>query len=243
MSRAALWLRHPLDDTRAALEALAEAPRPARALGWMALGLVLGWFVYVPLHELLHVAGCVLGGGTVRELQLDPIYGAALLARWLPFVVAGGEYAGRLSDFDTDGSDAVYLATDFAPYLLSIGIGVPLLRWCGRGPHPFLLGPAAVVGLAPFYNAVGDYYEMGSILVTRAAALGTSPPPYAGLRSDDLFALLGGLVTEPAALGLAGAGEIGGAALLVALGTLVGLLLAFLTYAAGRRLGDALLPS
>lgn len=243
MSRAALWLRRPLDDTRAALERLAEAPHPTRALAWMALGLVVGWFVYVPLHELLHVAGCVASGGKVSELQLDPIYGAALLARWLPFVVPGGEYAGRLSGFDTGGSDAVYLATDFAPYLLSIGIGVPLLRYCARGPHPFLLGAAAVVGLAPFYNAVGDYYEMGSILVTRVAAFGTSPPPQAALRSDDLFALVGQLMREPASLAVSGAGEIGAAALLIALGTLVGLLLAFLSYAAGRRLADALLPA
>jgi hypothetical protein len=243
MSRAALWLRRPLDDTRAALEALAAAPHPTGALAWLGVGLGVTWFVYVPLHELLHVAGCVLSGGTVSELQLDPIYGAGLLARWLPFVVPGGEHAGRLSGFDTGGSDAVYLATDFAPYLLSIGIGVPLLRGCSRGPHPFLLGAAAVLGLAPFYNVAGDYYEMGSILVTRAAALGRSPSPYAALRSDDLFALLGQLVAEPAALGLAGAGEIGTALLLILLGTCVGLLLAFLSYAAGRRLAAALLPA
>jgi hypothetical protein len=42
----------------------------------------------------------------VWRLEIDPLYGGALLARWLPFVEAGGEYAGRLSGFDTAGSDA-----------------------------------------------------------------------------------------------------------------------------------------
>lgn len=240
MSRAALWIRRPLDDTRAALEALAALPHPTRALCWMAAGLVVTWFVYVPVHELLHVAGCVATGGRVSEVQLDPIYGAALLARLLPFVVPGGGYAGRVSGFDTGGSDLVYLATDFAPYLLSIGIGVPLLRRCAGMAHPALLGAAVVLGLAPFYNATGDYYEMGAILVTRAAALGSGPPPFASLRSDDLFALLGQLAADPAALALSGAGEVAAAAILVAVATLVGLLLAFLTYAAGRALADAL---
>lgn len=240
MHRAALWIRRPLDDTRAALEALAALPQPTRALCWMAVGLVATWFVYVPVHELLHVAGCVATGGRVSELQLDPIYGGALLARLLPFVVPGGEYPGRLSGFDTGGSDLVYLATDFAPYLLSIAVGVPLLRRCARRSQPVLLGAAAVLALAPFYNAAGDFYEMGSILVTRAAALGSGTPLFASLRSDDLFALLGQLAGDPGALGLSGAGEVAGAALLVAVATLVSLLLALLTYAAGRVLADAL---
>lgn len=240
MPRAVLWIRRPLDDTRAALEALAALPHPTRALCWMAAGLVATWFVYVPVHELLHVAGCLATGGRVSELQLDPIYGAALLARLLPFVVPGGEYAGRLSGFDTGGSDLVYLATDFAPYLLSIGVGVPLLRRCARRAHPALLGAAVVLALAPFYNAAGDYYEMGSILVTRAAALGSGAPLCASLRSDDLFGLLGQLAADPTALGLSRPGEIGAAALLVAVAILVSLLLALLTYAAGRLLADAL---
>ena len=74
---------------------------------------------YVPLHGLLHAFGCELGGGRVWRLKIDPLYGGALLARWLPFVEAGGEYAGRLAGFDTAGSVAVHLFTTGLPFLLT----------------------------------------------------------------------------------------------------------------------------
>ena len=231
-------LLRPLEDTGAALEALASAPRPGRAWACLGLGVVASWFVYVPLHELLHVAGCLLSGGRVSELQLDPIYGGTLLARVLPFVVPGGEYAGRLSGFDTGGSDLVYLATVFAPYLLSVGIGVPLLRCGARQPRPLRSGIGLVLGLAPFYNLPGDYYEMGSILATRAASwLGLGD--FGALRSDDLPRLVHTLASQPQALELAG-GSLPWAWLLVAIGGLLALLLAFLSYEAGRLFSDAL---
>ena len=89
-----------------------------------------------------------------------------------------------------------------------------------------------VVGLAPFYNVSGDYYEMGSIVVTRAASwLGGS---FDGLRSDDLFLLVGQLFSQPAALGLEGHGIA--LPLLVVTGSLaVGLALAFATWWLGDR--------
>jgi hypothetical protein len=238
--RLATWLRQPLDDTLAALEAVVAGPRPAVGLLGVAVGVVVTWFIYVPVHELLHVAGCVLSGGRVSELELDPLYGGALLARFLPFVTPGGDYAGRLSGFDTGGSDLVYLATVAAPYGLSIALGVPLLRHCARAARPLSTGAAAVLALAPFSNAAGDYYEMGSILVTRAAALGALPPPHAGLRSDDLIQLVGRLAAEPEALGLPEDGWLGTAWLLVGLGAALSLLLAFASYAAGAALADAL---
>src|SRR5258705_6478487 len=83
-----------------------------RGLPLAALGLALGWWVYVPLHELLHAAACLVFGGSVTRLEIDGMYGGGLLARMLPFVVSGSQYAGRLSGFDTHGSDAIYLATD-----------------------------------------------------------------------------------------------------------------------------------
>lgn len=147
------------------------------------------WFIYVPVHEFLHVAGCLLSGGSITRLEISPIYGGALLARVFPFVAAGGEYAGRLSGFDIKGSDLVYLATDAMPFVLSIVLGVPMIRWCARRSRPVVFGAACVVGLAPFYNIFGDYYEMGSIMVTRALAEATGqpiefsyadPPPPAG---------------------------------------------------------------
>ena len=61
-------------------------------------------------------------------------------------VVVGGDHAGRLSGFDTGGSDLVYLAADCAPYLLTVLVGVPLLVLAGRRRRPLLLGVGAVLG-------------------------------------------------------------------------------------------------
>src|SRR5262249_2715862 len=75
----------------------------------VAGGMLAGWWIYVPVHELLHAAGCRLTGGGVTRLEIGAVYGGALLSRVLPFVVAGGEDAGRLSGFDTHRSDRIYL--------------------------------------------------------------------------------------------------------------------------------------
>jgi len=50
----------------------------------------------------------------VSRLEIDPLYGADALARIFPFVSPGGAYAGRLSGFDTRGSDWIYWLTDLA---------------------------------------------------------------------------------------------------------------------------------
>jgi hypothetical protein len=237
------FFRLPLDDVLAWMEGVARAPRPFLTLAASLLAMGLTWFLYVPVHELLHVLGCVATGGSVSELQIQPIYGGALLAELFPFVVSGGEYAGRLSGFDTHGSDLVYLATDFTPYLLSILIGVPALRQCAMRARPLLFGAAVVLGLAPFYSIPGDYYEMGSILTTRALAWATGgggPPVFEALRSDDLLALIGDLFARPAELGLGGGGEVALGAGLIALATAAAVLLAFSTYALGSAVAAAL---
>ncbi len=237
--------RQPFDDVRACIDGVARAPRPYVALAATPLAMLLAWFVYTPIHELLHVLGCVATGGTVSELEIQPIYGGALLADVFPFVVSGGEYAGRLSGFDTGGSDLVYLATDFAPYLLTILIGVPALRLAARRSRPMLFGVGVVLGLAPFYNLPGDYYEMGSILTTRIASWfvsGDGSLAYEGLRSDDVFALIGRLFASPAELGL-GAGETTVALGLISLSLAIAILLACLTYSVGRAVSAALIGS
>jgi hypothetical protein len=165
------------------------------------------------------VLGCTATGGSVTTLEIQTQFGGAILAEVFPFVRAGGEYAGRLSGFDTHGSDLVYLATDALPYALSLLIGVPLLRACGRASRPLLFGPAVVLGLAPFYNLPGDYYEMGSILVTRI--LGEAWHP---LRSDDIFVVLEGVWRAPQAV------------LVVFTSLVVAIALAYLTWEAGDRL-------
>jgi len=203
----------------------------------LSLAMIATWFVYVPIHELLHCLGCVVTGGTVSTLELAPYYGAALLKGLFPFIVSGSDYAGRLSGFDTGGSDLCYLATDFGPFVLSVLIGVPLIKLCGTRRRPILFGVAIVVGLAPFYNIPGDYFEMASTLVTRAATIlsgGGHPPVFEGIRSDDIFLLLGNLVTKPSALGLSGPGEIALAVVLIGISFVLDVLLAFATYALGH---------
>lgn len=154
--------------------------RGVRGLGLALLGLAVGWWVYVPVHELLHAAACLAAGGEVTRLEIAPEYGGGLLARVFPFVVSGGEYAGRLSGFATHGSDLVYLATDFGPFLLTLFPGVWLLRRAGTAGRPVLFGLALPFALAPFLSLTGDAYEIGSILVTQLPAWGET------LRGDDL---------------------------------------------------------
>lgn len=205
----------------ATVDALEAIVRDDRRIHWVvALGsLVVAWYVYVPIHELLHALGCTATGGSVTTLEIQTQYGGALLAKVFPFVKAGGEYAGRLSGFDTHGSDLVYLATDALPFVLSLVIGVPLLRACGRASRPLLFGPAIVLGLAPFYNLPGDYYEMGSILVTRAVGKG-----WHMLRSDDVFDIMTGLWSTPEAV------------FVVFASLIVAIALAYATWEAGDRI-------
>ncbi|MBI4717533.1 MAG: hypothetical protein HY763_06995 [Planctomycetes bacterium] len=231
------FFRLPLDDVLASMEPMMRVRRPVVPMLTMVAAMVVTWFLYVPIHELLHVFGCTVFGGTVSELELKPMYGGTLLAQWFPFVKPGGSYAGRLSGFDYRGSDWIYLSTDFMPFVLSVCVGVPLMRLCTRRRRPGLLGPAVVVGLAPFYNIPGDYFEMASIMVTRAATVvsggGGGPPVLAGIRSDDIFALLDSLIAGPARLGLEGIGTICLAILLIVVSLMLDVLLAFLTYALG----------
>jgi hypothetical protein len=155
--------------------------RGIRGLALALMGLAVGWWIYVPLHELLHAAACLAAGGEVTRLEIAPQYGGGLLARVFPFVVSGGEYAGRLSGFDTRGSDLIYIATDLGPFLLTLFPGVWLLRRAGADGRPVLFGLALPFAFAPFLSLTGDAYEIGSILVTQL------PPWGEALRGDDLL--------------------------------------------------------
>jgi hypothetical protein len=220
-----LFLRPFLDVFRGEARCL----RRPLDLAALAAGLAAGWWVTVPIHELLHAAGCLAAGGTVSRLEIAPLYGAGLLARLLPWVVAGGEYAGRLSGFDTGGSDLVYLATDLAPFLLTLFPGVWLLRRAARAGRPLLFGAVAPLALAPFLSLTGDAYEIGSILVTRL-------PPWSSagvrdlLRGDDLLARAAALAAQADLLPWLG----------LALATVAGTLWAFATYAAAGGLATRL---
>ncbi|HKI86840.1 MAG TPA: hypothetical protein VKA53_08850 [Thermoanaerobaculia bacterium] len=195
----------------------------------VAGGLLLGWWIYVPVHELLHAAGCALTGGAVSRLEIDPLYGGALLARLFPFVVAGGHYAGRLSGFDTHGNDLIYLATDLAPFLLCLFPGVWLLRHVARRGRALAFGFSLPFALAPFLSLTGDAYEMGSILVTRLPWWNGSGWFHL-LRGDDLLLVTAGIVSRPNASAFAG----------LLLATLLGVAWAFLWYASAGWLASRL---
>lgn len=196
----------------------------------------MSWCAYVPIHELAHAWGCLLAGGEVTRLEIDWIYGAALLAKVFPYVTVGSEYAGRLSGFDTRGSDMTYLATCALPYVLTVLVGVPLLRAVPRARgwrRSLLFGAAVPIAYAPFVSLTGDYYEMGSILVTRVVA--ALAPGFAvdRWRSDDVFKLVGTLAADGRTADVVGAGA----------SLLVGAALAFATYWAGVVLSNAVGPS
>jgi hypothetical protein len=215
----------PLFDWLDALESCVRGGgRAAIALG--VLSLLLAWWLYVPIHELAHAWGCLLTGGRVTRLEIAEIYGAAWLARVFPYVTVGSEYAGRLSGFDTRSSDLIYLATCALPFVLTVFVGVPLLRAVPRARGRWrgvALGAALPAAFAPFVSLPGDYYEMGSILVTRAVAAFVPGFPIERWRSDDVVKLVGTLMPEARASDVVG----------VAASLLVGVVLAFATYWAG----------
>ena len=221
----ARFLRAPLDDYMAGLDSL----MPGASWWTPALVLVaaaMSWWVYVPIHELAHAVGCLATGGEVTRLEIDAIYGAAWLQKMFPYVVVGSDYAGQLTGFDTHGSDLVYLATDLTPFLLTIIIGVPLLRKAATLRHSagaLAFGAAIPVAFAPFISLTGDFFEIGSIVVSRLVAV-LGGPPVERWRSDDAFLLVSRLVDTDG-------GWLDWTAITAA--ALVGLFAALALYAAG----------
>jgi len=161
------------------------------SLFWILFWLIVLWHVYVPVHELLHVLGCYLTGGEVRELALKAQYGGQLLSKFFPFVVAESNYAGQLTGFSTP-NDFAYAFVDFLPYLISMP-GVALFVVARKKCSPILFALATVLGLTPMTVVIGDFYEAASLLTTR---LGPLLDPQLGPRaliSDDVFRLFGEL--------------------------------------------------
>jgi len=215
----------PLHDWLDALEACVRGGGRA-SVGIMLVSVLAAWWLYVPLHELGHAWGCLLAGGRVTRLEIAEIYGAAWLARVFPYVTVGSEYAGRLSGFDTRGSDLVYLATDALPFVLTVLVGVPLLRAVPRVSgwwRSVALGAAIPMAFAPFVSLPGDYYEMGAILVSRMVAAFVPGFAVDRWRADDLVKLVGALAPDARVADAAG----------VTGSLLVGVVLAFATYWAG----------
>lgn len=201
-----------------------------KALLGVALGLIVGWWVYIPVHELMHAFGCMLAGGEVTRLEIDELYGGTLLAKWIPWVYAGSDYAGQLTGFDTHGSDLIYFATDFGPFVFTLFPAVWLLRRFGR--TGFALGFALVLpfAFAPFLSITGDAYEIGSIVVTQFEPWSADGVREL-LRGDDLFLKAEELGETPSA-------PWDGYRIACA----IGVLWAFATYALGAAIAGLLSP-
>lgn len=174
-----------------------------RALAIIMVTLILFWHLYTPIHELLHVGACLLGGGTVTELALKPQYGGTLLARIFPFVRADSDYAGQLTGFTTP-NDWVYAFVDLAPYVLSVP-GLLLLVWGVKQCRFWAFGPALVLALVPLMSFSGDFFELASLATTRVVPFLDGALPARLLVSDDSFKLAGilaeqGLLWHPVGL-------------------------------------------
>ena len=128
-SRAIALIGRPCTDAMQGLDRCLD--RGYRGLALVVLGLLLGWWVYVPCHELMHAAACLLTGGEVTRLEISSLYGGTVLREWFPFVAVGEDYAGRLAGFDPRGHDLIYLATDVGPFLATLFPGVWALRAAG----------------------------------------------------------------------------------------------------------------
>ncbi len=198
------WIDAFNDFRRAVYEPVSAAEKPMVMWIQVVLGIVITWFLYVPVHELLHVAGCVVSGGTVTELVMGREYGADILKHVFPFITPQSSmYAGRVTGFEPNG-DFGYLLTVFLPFILTIFPGVWFLKMAIKKKKIWMTGPGAVMGLAPFINLTGDYFEMGTIVSTRLVNIvgggvpvkligdfAATPPKsfFNLLRSDDIFRL------------------------------------------------------
>jgi hypothetical protein len=170
---------------------LASVDRPLwRIFGQLILSILVVWFITVPVHELLHVAGCLLTGGEVSELTIQPMYGGVLLARLFSFVNPGGDYAGQLTGFDTGGSDFCYFVTVWFPFLLTVLLGFSCLRLAARGGRPLIHGIGIVHIFMPVASITGDFYEVGSIAATRLMGLPADSKAADLIRGDDLMLVI-----------------------------------------------------
>lgn len=194
------------------------------------IGMIITWWIYVPVHELLHAGGCIVTGGTVMQLNIAPHYGGSLLAKIFPFIQTGEEYAGRLVGFETHGSDLSYLFTVFAPYLLTLLFGAMLLRSSFSRRYPLLFGASLIIAFAPFISVTGDYYEMASILITRVLGFLFPSSPWEAFRSDDVFRLVQIIAKDPAAFNIHDFFSKMRAILIILASFALGLCLAGLTY-------------
>lgn len=208
-------LRRVLEGQLAALAAVLQE-RTGR-LAWLLAGFLASLWILVPVHELLHAAGCVATGGLVTRLEISPVFGGRLLERYISWISAGGEYAGRLSGFDPAG-DLSYFVTVALPHVLLATIGAALARRAARRHSALGFGSALAAALQPLASLSGDAYEAASIPITRLARFAGFTAAL-DLRGDDVakVAVRAASIGSPAAWAVFVAGSLGGVALVALL--------------------------
>jgi len=192
-SKPGFWYR-PMHDYEILLGHVFQHHNGFRILALM-LSALAGWWLYVPIHELLHAAGCIWSGGEVTRLELSPEYGAYFLQQWFPWVAVGSDYAGQLTGFDTRQHDGIYLATILLPYVLTIFPGMwlfyrALLSDWSHLSAWIVTGFSLAMVLAPFISIFGDMYEAASILMSRGVSSLQPALELDRWRSDDFFLLV-----------------------------------------------------
>ena len=78
----------PFKDFVSMYETILSELKGARGVFLLMAGLAAGWWLYVPIHELMHALGCLATGGGVSELRIQPLYGGRLLSHVFSFVVS-----------------------------------------------------------------------------------------------------------------------------------------------------------
>ena len=120
-------------------------------------------------------------------LHLDPLYGGHLFASLFSFVSAGGNCAGRLTEFDTGDSDWVYALSVYPPFLLTLP-GFQLMNLSGNAGRRLLFGLAIPFAFAPVISLTGDCLELGSLALFQ---VWQGPDAiYPSMISDYLFHLI-----------------------------------------------------
>jgi hypothetical protein len=182
-----MFLFNPFRKFFQLYQQILSSSNAAKTLLLLFAGLAMGWWLYVPVHELMHATGCLIGGGEVHRLEIKPLYGGAVLSQLFSFVVSGGDYAGRLTGFDTHGSDWTYGLLVFFPFILSF-FGFIFLELATRKKVAFVFAFFLPITFAPLISLTGDFFELGSLLIFQIW-----PGPEGmnrALISDDIFRLM-----------------------------------------------------
>jgi len=188
------WTKSVLEIPALALNTLLEDGSYSNLL-ILFVTFLSSWWLYVPIHELMHVMGCILVGGEVNELALDPLYGGELLSKIFPFVVSDSDYAGQLTDFTTPNKFA-YFVVDLFPYLLSLP-GVLFIRLSIKFRYMWLFSIGFLLMYVPLTQMFGDFYEAASLGVGELMTLINPDLNPQLIISDDLFKLIKSLNENP----------------------------------------------